>query len=95
MGERKRGDADSGVTRRDVFDSVVSSANRTGPMLKKTVLGYRYGHYVFLGLTELFVFPCDLKTDTVSDEFLINVDHQLQLESTKAEILECVRRWVE
>ena len=29
----------------DVFDSVVLSASRTGPVLKKTVLDYRYGHY--------------------------------------------------
>ena len=28
----------------DVFDSVVLSASRTGPVLKKTVLDYRYGH---------------------------------------------------
>ena len=29
----------------DVFDSVVMSASRTGPVLKKGVLDYRYGHY--------------------------------------------------
>ena len=78
---------------RDVFDSLVLSASRTGPMLKKTVLEYRYGHNALLGLTELFVFANDLKTETVSDEFLINVDRQL--ESTTAEILDCVRRWAE
>ena len=40
----------------DVFDNVVLSASRTGPVLKKTVLDYRYGHYALLGLTEDFVF---------------------------------------
>ena len=39
-----------------MFDSVVLSASRTGPVLKKTVLDYRYGHYAFFGLTEDFVF---------------------------------------
>ena len=42
----------------DVFDSVVLSASRTGPVLKKTVLDYRYGHYALLGLTNDFVFVC-------------------------------------
>ena len=47
----------------DVYDSVVLSANRTGPVLKKTVLDYRYGHYALLGLTEDFAFVYDFKTD--------------------------------
>ena len=51
----------------DVFDSVVLSASRTGPVLKKTVLDYRYGHYALLGLTEDFVFVYDLKKETVSN----------------------------
>ena len=40
----------------DVFDSVVLSASRTGPVLKNTVLDYRYGHYALHGLTEDCVF---------------------------------------
>ena len=70
----------------DVFDSVVS-ASRTGPVLKKRVLEYRYG------LTEDFVFVYDLKKETVSDYFLINAN--CELESTAAETLDCVHRWVE
>ena len=77
----------------DVFDSVVLSASRTGPVVKKTVLDYRYGHYAVLGLTENFVFVYDLITGTVSDYFLINVD--CELESTAAETLDCVHRWAE
>ena len=46
-----------------MYDGVVLSANRTGPVLKKTVLDYRYGHYALLGLTEDFAFVYDLKTD--------------------------------
>ena len=75
----------------DVFYSVVLSASRTGPVVKKTVLDYRYGHYAVLGLTENFVFVYDLITGTVSDYFLINVD--CELESTAAETLDCVHRW--
>ena len=59
----------------DVFDSVVLSASRTGPVLKKTVLDYRYGHYALLGLTEDFVY--DLKKKTVSDYFHINVNCEI------------------
>ena len=55
----------------DVFDSVVLSASRTGPVLEKTVLDYRYGHNALLGLTEDFVFVDDLIQGTVSDYFLI------------------------
>ena len=62
-------------------------------MLKKTVLDYRYGHYALLGLTEDFVFVCDLIKGTVSDYFLINVE--CKLESTAAETLDCVHRWSE
>ena len=51
----------------DVFDSAVLSANSTGPVLKKTVLDYRYVHYALLGLTENFVFVYDLIKGTVSD----------------------------
>ena len=75
----------------DVFDSVVLSASRTGPVLKKTVLDYRYGHHSLFGLTEDFVY--DLKKETVSDYFLTNVD--CELESTAAETLDCVHRWAE
>ena len=57
-----------------MFDSVVLSASRTGPVLKKTVLDYRYGQYALLGLTENFVFVYNLIKETVSDNFLINVD---------------------
>ena len=46
---------------RGVFDSVVLSASRTGPVLMKTVLDYSYGHYALLGRTEDFVFVYDLK----------------------------------
>ena len=69
----------------DVFGSVVLSASRTGPVLKKTVLDYRYGHYALLGLTEDFVSVYDLKKDTFSDYFLDTVD--CKLESTAAETL--------
>ena len=55
----------------DVFDSVVLSASRIGPVLKKTVLDYRYGHYSLLGLTEDFVFKYDLIKGTVSDYILV------------------------
>ena len=61
----------------DVFDSVVLSASRTGPVLKKTVLDYRYGHHALLGLTENLVFVYDLIKGTVSDNLLINVDCEL------------------
>ena len=74
-----------------MFDSVVLSASRTKPVLKKTMLDYRYGHYVLIGMTEDFVFVSDLKKETVSDYFLINVD--CELESTAAETLVCVHRW--
>ena len=74
-----------------MFHSVVLSASRTGPVLKKTVLEYRYGHYTLLGLTEDFVFVYDLIKETVSDYFLINVD--CKLESTAVETLDCVHRW--
>ena len=77
----------------DVVDSVLSSAGRTGPVLKKTVLDYRYGHCALLGLTEDFVFVYDLKKETASDYFLINVD--CELESSAAETLDCVHRWAE
>ena len=60
----------------DVFDSIVLSANRTGPVLKKTVLDYRYGHYALLGLTKNFVLVYDLVKGAVSDYFLINVELQ-------------------
>ena len=42
----------------DAFDSVVLSVGvrRTGPVLRKTVLDIRYGHYALLGLTEDFVY---------------------------------------
>ena len=76
-----------------MFGIVVLSASRTGPVLKKTVLDYRYGHYALLGLTENFVFVYDLTKRTVSDYFLINVD--CELESTAAETLDCVHRWAE
>ena len=39
------------------------------------------------------MFVYDLKTETVSDHFLINVD--CELESTAAETLNCVHQWVE
>ena len=77
----------------DVFDSVVLSASRTGPVLKKTVLDYRYGHYTLLDLTEDFVFVYDLLEGTVSDCFLVNVD--CELGSTAAQTLDCVHRWSE
>ena len=51
----------------DVFDGAVLSASTTGPVSKKTVLDYRYGHYALLGLTENFVFVYDLIKQTVSD----------------------------
>ena len=76
-----------------MFDSVVLSASRTGPVLKKTVLDYRYGHYTLLGLTEDFVFVYDLKKGTVSGDFLTTVD--CELESTAAETMDCVHRWAE
>ena len=69
------------------------SAGRTGPVLKRTVLGYRYGHYILLGLTEDIVFGHDLKKKTVSDYFPIHVD--FELESTAAETLDCVHRCAE
>ena len=71
-----------------MFDSVVLSASRTGPVLKKTVLDYRYGHYSLLGLTEGFVFVYDLVKQTVSGYFLVNVDYEL--DSIAAETLDCV-----
>ena len=64
----------------DVFDSVVLSASRIGPVLKKTVLYYRYGHYALLGLTEDFVFVYDMVKGTVSDCFLVDVDYKLVLQ---------------
>ena len=76
-----------------VFDSVVLSASRTGPVLKKTVLDYRYGHYALLGLTEAFVFVYDIVKGTVSDYFLVNVDYEL--DSIAAQSLDCVHRWTE
>ena len=76
-----------------MFDSVVLSASRTGPVLKKTVLDYRYGHYAFLGLTEDFVFVYGLIKGTVSDYFLVNVDYEL--DSIAAQTLDCVHRWSE
>ena len=63
-----------------MFDSVVLSASRTGPVLKKTVLDYRYGHYALLGLTEDFVFVYDIVKWTVSDYFLVSVDYELALQ---------------
>ena len=77
----------------DMFDSIVLSASRTGPVLKKTVLDYRYGHYALLGLTADFTFVYDLKKETVSDYFPINVI--CELESSAAEALDCVNRWAE
>ena len=77
----------------DVFDSVVLSASRTGPVLKKTVLDCRYGHYSLLGLTEDFVFVYDMVKGTVSDYFLVSVDYGL--DSTAAQTLDCVNRWTE
>ena len=68
-----------------VFDSVVLSAGRTGPVLTRTVLDYRYGHYTLLGLTGDFVFVYDLKKETVSDYFPINV--KCELNSTAAQTL--------
>ena len=59
--------------RDDVFDSVVLSTSRTGPVLKKTVLDYMYGPYALLGLNEDTVLVYNLKKETVSDYFLINV----------------------
>ena len=77
----------------DVFDSVVLSASRTGPVLQKTVLDYKYGHYALFRLTAGFVFIYDLKKETANDYFLINVN--CELESTAAETLDCVHRWAE
>ena len=74
-----------------VFDSVVLSASRTGPVLKKTVLDHRRGHYPLRGLTEDFMFVCHLIKETVSDFFVINVDYEL--ESTASETLDCAHRW--
>ena len=71
-----------------MFDSVVLSASRTGPVLKKTVLDYRYGHYALLGLAKDVVFVYDLKTESVSEDLLIHVDREL--ERTTAETLDCV-----
>ena len=62
-------------------------------MLKKTMLDYRYGHYALFGLAEDFVSVYDLRTETVSVYFLINVD--CELESIAAETLGCVHRWAE
>ena len=75
----------------DVFDSVVLSASRTGPVLKKTVLDYRYGQYALLGLTKGFVFVYDLIKGTVSGYFPINAD--CELESIATETLDCVHQW--
>ena len=75
----------------DVLDRVVLSASRTGPVLKKIVLHYRYGHYALLGLTVDFVFVYDLIKGTVSDYFLVDYE----LESIAAQTLDCVRRWAE
>ena len=73
----------------DVFDSVVLSASRTGPVLKKTVLEYRtYDHCAWLGLTQDFVFVYNLEKETVSGYFLINAD--CELESTAADTGLCV-----
>ena len=77
----------------DVFDSVVLSASKTGPVLTKTVLDYMYGHHALLGMTEDSMFVYDLIKETVNDYFLINVD--CELESTATETLDCVRRWAE
>ena len=79
----------------DVFDSVVLSASRTGPVLKRTVLDYRYGHYALLGLTEDFVFVYDLIKGTVSDYFLVNIDYELDSTCIEAQTLDCVHRWTE
>ena len=46
-----------------------------------------------LGLTEDFVFVYNLKNETVSEYFLINVD--CELKSTAADTLDCVCRWAE
>ena len=71
MGERQRSDTYLESHSDDVFDSVVLFASRTGPVLKKTVLDNRYGHYSLLGLTEDFVFEYDLIKGTVSDYILV------------------------
>ena len=71
----------------DMFDSAVLSASRTGPVLKKTVLDYRFS-YALLCVTENFAFVYDLIKGTVSDHSLINGD--CELESTAAETLDCV-----
>ena len=71
-----------------VFDSFVLSASRTGPLLKKTVMDYRYGHCALLGLTEDFVFVHDLNTETISEYHLINVDRELEHSIT--ETVDCV-----
>ena len=76
-----------------MFDSVVLSASRAGPVLKKTVLDYRYGNCALPGLTKNFVFAYDLIKGTVSDYFLINVD--CELENIATETLDCVQRWAE
>ena len=76
----------------DMFDSVVLSASRTGPVLKKTVMDYRYGHYALLDLT--FVFVYDLIKKTVSDYCVINVDCELERPAA-AETRDCVHRWAE
>ena len=51
------------------------------------------GHYALHGPTEYFVFVYDLKKETVSDYFLINID--CELESTASETLDCMHRWAE
>ena len=63
-----------------MFDSVVLSASRTGPVLKKTVLDYRYGHHSLVGLREDFVFVYDLVKGIVSDCFPVNVDYEIVLQ---------------
>ena len=74
----------------DVFDSVVLSAIGTGPVLRTTVLVYRHGHCVLFGLTEDCVLGYDLKTETVSEYQLFNVDCNLERHIT--ETLDCVHR---
>ena len=71
---------------RYVPDSVVLSASWSGPVLKKTVLDFRCGHYTLLGLTKDFVY--DLWKETARDYVLTNVD--CELESTAAQTLDCV-----
>ena len=77
----------------DVFNRVLLSASRTGPVLKKTVLDHRYGHYALLGLTEDFVFEYSLHTETVSEYFLVKIFHEPG--SSTAETLDCIHRWWE